>query len=112
RWGAFSGYARFANENVGTLRESQFIVSWMEGLGPRNAGKVFTNIADPSTPVPPAVRAHADFSAWQVGPPDLVRDLDPITVAPKRPDDIVRTVIDLRLSGERRVRAIEYMPGD
>ena len=42
-WAAFPGYGRFANENAMTLRESQFIVSWMEGLGPRNAGKVFTN---------------------------------------------------------------------
>src|SRR3954471_18215589 len=52
-WAAFSGYGKFVNENAVTLRESQFIVSWMEGLGPRNAGKVFTNTADPSTPRPP-----------------------------------------------------------
>jgi hypothetical protein len=111
-WAAFSGYGRFANENVVTLRESQFIVSWMEGLGPRNAGKVFTNTADPSTPAPPPVRAHIDFNVWQVGPPELVRDLEPITVEPKRPDDVVRTVVDLGLKSEKRVRAVEYMPGD
>src|SRR5580692_2323452 len=45
-WAAFSGYGRFANANAITLRESQFIVSWMEGLGPRNAGRVFTNTAE------------------------------------------------------------------
>src|SRR5437762_14279568 len=32
-WPAYSGYGRFANENVVTLRESQFLVAWMEGLG-------------------------------------------------------------------------------
>jgi hypothetical protein len=111
-WAAFSGYGRFANENVVTLRESQFIVSWMEGLGPRNAGKVFTNTAGASTPVAPAVRAHIDFNVWQVGPPDLVRELDSVTVDPKRPDNVVRTVIDLGLKSDRRVRAVEYMPGD
>ena len=111
-WSAFSGYGRFANENVVTLRESQFIVSWMEGLGPRNAGKVFTNTADPSMPAPPPVRAHIDFDVWGVGPPDLVRDLDPITVDAKRPDTVVRTVVDLGLTAERRIRAVEYMPGD
>src|SRR6478672_48151 len=29
-WAALPGYGRFANENVVTLREAQFIVSWME----------------------------------------------------------------------------------
>jgi hypothetical protein len=111
-WPAFSGYGRFANENVVTLRESQFLVSWMEGLGPRNAGKVFTNTADSSTPKPPAVRAHIDFGIWQVGQPDLMRELNPITVDPKRPDDVVRTVVDLGLARERNVRAFEYVPGD
>ena len=111
-WAAFSGYGRFANENVVTLRESQFIVSWMEGLGPRNAGKVFTNTAVPGTPAPPPVRAHIDVNVWQAGPPDLVRDLDPITVEPKRPDDVVRTLVDVGLTSEKRVRAVEYMPGD
>ncbi len=111
-WAAFSGYGRFANENVVTLRESQFIVSWMEGLGPRNAGKVFTNTADPSTPAPPAIRAHIEFKVWQVGPPDLIRELDPITVEPKRGDAVVRTVVDAGLASDRLVRAVEYMPGD
>src|SRR6478736_4092292 len=59
-WPAMSGYGRFANENVVTLRESQFLVSWMEGLGPRNAGKVFTNTSRSDSPAPQAVRAHSD----------------------------------------------------
>ena len=37
-WAAVSGYGQFVNENVATLRETQFLVSWVEGLGPRNAG--------------------------------------------------------------------------
>ena len=81
-WPAMSGYGRFANENVVTLRESQFLVSWMEGLGPRNAGKVFTNTSRPDAPAQQAVRAHMDFGAWHLGPPDLVRELEPNTVGP------------------------------
>jgi hypothetical protein len=84
----------------------------MEGLGPRNAGRVFTNTADPSAPKPQAVRAHIDFGVWQLGQPDLVRDMNPIAVEPKRPDDVLRAVVDLGLTRERRVRAFEYMPGD
>src|SRR5262249_51785962 len=40
-WSAVQGYGQFANENALTLRETQFVVSWVEGLGPRNAGTVF-----------------------------------------------------------------------
>jgi len=112
-WPAMSGYGRFANENVVTLRESQFLVSWMEGLGPRNAGKVFTNTSRPDAPAQQAVRAHIDFGAWQLGQPDLVRELEPNTVLPSAGSDgMVQTVIDLGLISERRVRAFEYMPGD
>ena len=111
-WPAIPGYGRFANENVVTLRESQFVVSWMEGLGPRNAGKVFTNTSDPNAPKTAAVRAHVDFNAWPLGAPDLVRDLDPVVVEPNQPDDIKRTTIDLASTTERNVKAIEYLPGD
>jgi hypothetical protein len=111
-WPALPGYGRFANENVVTLRESQFIVSWMEGLGPRNAGKVFTNTSDPNAPKTADVRAHVDFGLWPLGVPDVTRELDPIVVEPNRPDDVKRTVIDLGLTTERTLRALEYLPGD
>ena len=116
-WAALPGYGRFANENVVTLRESQFIVSWMEGLGPKNAGRVFTNTAaQAGGPPPAAVQAHVDLNAWQLGQPDLTRDLETVTVEPGRGDDadVVRTVLDLgaQLSTGRRVRAVEYIPGD
>jgi hypothetical protein len=111
-WPALPGYGRFANENTITLRESQFIVSWMEGLGPRNGGTVFTNTSNPSSPKPQAVRASADVTAWPLGEPTLTRALEPITVAPGQPNDVRRTVVDLGLTTERRVSAIEYKPGD
>ena len=111
-WPAMPGYGRFANENVVTLRESQFIVSWMEGLGPRNAGKVFTNTSDPNAPTAAAVRAHVDFNAWPLGPPDLVRELGPVVVEPNQPDDVKRTIVDLEMKAPRDVKAIEYLPGD
>jgi hypothetical protein len=111
-WAAMSGYGRFANENIVTLRESQFIVSWMEGLGPRNAGKVFTNTAAQAGATPVAARAHIDLGVWHLGQPDIVRDIPPQIVEPGRPDDVVRTLVDLGTSGERRVRAFEYRPGD
>jgi len=111
-WPAFPGYGRFANENVVTLRESQFIVPWMEGLGPRNAGKVFTNISAANTAPSPAVKAHADFDNWPLGPPELARDLDAVTVEAARPTVVRRVILDPGLASARRVRAVEYVPGD
>src|SRR6202030_1903506 len=64
-WSAFPGYGQFANDNGLTLRETQFIVSWVEGSGPRNAGTVFTNTADPNAVRRKEVRAEANFGRWQ-----------------------------------------------
>jgi hypothetical protein len=61
---------------------------------------VFTNTSDATAPKAQAVRAHAEFGAWHLGPPDLVREIG------------ARTVIDLELKSDRSVRAIEYVPRD
>ena len=111
-WAAFPGYGRFANDNSLTLRETQFIVSWVEGLGPRNAGKVFLNVADAGGPRPAAVRALADFDRWQLGTPSALHQLPASTVEAKEPDEVRRLMIDLRLTNARSIRGLEYKPGD
>jgi hypothetical protein len=110
-WPAVQGYGQFANDNSLTLRETQFIVSWVEGLGPRNAGTVFTNVVS-SAPRPAAVRARVDFGVWELGEPDLKRQLAATTIAARQANGVERTVIDLQLKTDRRVRAMEFMPGD
>ncbi len=111
-WSAFPGYGRFINDNGLTLRETQFIVSWVEGSGPRNSGTVFTNTADPNAAPKQVVRAQADFGHWELGEPQLKRQFAANTIEPEQPDHVTRTLVDLGLTSERRVRAIEYMPGD
>ena len=51
-WRAVPGYGQFANDNGLTLREFAFIVSWVEGNGPKSAGQtVLLNVTDtPKTP--------------------------------------------------------------
>jgi hypothetical protein len=110
-WAAVSGYGQFANDNSLTLRETQFIVSWVEGLGPRNSGTVFLNVAGPDAARPPEVRTHIDFGQWQFGEPQLKVAVPANTIEPQA-RVIRRTVIDLGLKSERRLRALEYMPGD
>ena len=99
-WSAFPGYGHFVNDNGLTLRETQFIVSWVEGSGPRNAGTVFTNTADPNALRRTEVRAHTDVGHWELGEPQLNLALT------------TSSVVDTGLKSERRVRAVEYMPGD
>jgi hypothetical protein len=110
-WSAVPGYGQFANDNGLTLRETQFMVSWVEGLGPRNAGTIFTNTALLGAELPKEVRAHADFAHWQLGQPQLTRQLPVNTIEPQA-SEIKHTVIDLGLTSERRLRALEFMPGD
>ncbi len=111
-WPAVPGYGQFVNDNGLTLRESQFIISWVEGLGPRNSGTVFSNTADPGAVRAADVRAHTDFGHWQLGQPQLTRELAANTIEPLQGNEIKRTAIDLGLTSERRLRALEYMPGD
>ena len=63
-------------------------------------------------PRPKIVRADANFGQWQLGSPSLTRELPANTIAAQRTDFVTRTVVDLGLTSERRVRALEYMPGD
>jgi len=110
-WAAVPGYGKFANDNSLTLREMQFVVSWVEGLGPRNSGAVFLNVRDAGV-VPEVIEAHAEFDQWMLGEPDLVVRLDATVVEPGQGERIERSVVDLGFGGERWVRGIEYLPGD
>ena len=103
-WAAVPGYGEFANDNGLTPRESQFLVSWVEGLGPRNAGSTFLNVpAGGQAPAP--VRASARAGAWQLGQPDIVRTLESITVPPSAEMVVQRATIDLRTDRTRSASA-------
>ena len=110
-WSAVAGYGEFANDNNLTVRETQFLGSWVEGLGPRNAGTVFLNVARPDAPSA-EVRATPHVGHWQLGEPDVSRQLPPTRVEPGRGDFVQRVVVDPGLTSERRMRALEYLPGD
>ena len=110
-WSAVAGYGEFANDNNLTVRETQFLVSWVEGLGPRNAGTVFLNVARPDAQSA-EVRATPHVGHWQLGEPDVSRQLPPTRVEPGRGDFVQRVVVDPGLTSQRRMRALEYLPGD
>jgi hypothetical protein len=110
-WAAVPGYGEFANDNGLTPRESQFLVSWVEGLGPRNAGTTFLNVpVGGQAPAP--VRASARAGAWQLGQPDIARMVESVTIRPGSEMVVQRATIDLRLTEPQRIGAIEFLPGD
>jgi hypothetical protein len=111
-WSAVAGYGEFVNDNRLTMRESQFVVSWVEGLGPRNGGKVFLNVVDPNAAATREIRAAPHTDHWQLGEPDLVRPLPPITIDAKATDTTKKIVVELGLTSTRQVRGLEFMPGD
>jgi hypothetical protein len=119
-WSAVAGYGEFINDNHLTLRETQFLVSWVEGLGPRNAGKVFLNVVDPRAAPPQEIRAATHSDHWQLGEPDLKIDVgnresrigDQGLRITDQGSGIRRTVVDLGLAASRQVRALEFMPAD
>jgi hypothetical protein len=111
-WSAVAGYGEFINDNRLTLRESQFVVSWVEGLGPRNGGKVFLNVVDPNAAATGEIHAAPHTDHWQLGEPDLLRPLQPITIDAKATDTTKKVVVDLGLTGAHQVRGLEFMPGD
>lgn len=111
-WSAVPGYGHFANDNSLTLRETQFIVSWVEGLGPRNGGTVFTNTVEPGDR-PVEIRArYLHAGHWHLGEPSLVRAIPAVRVEPKQPAHVRRIVVDPGLTTAQHIRAVEYIPGD
>jgi hypothetical protein len=109
-WAAVPGYGEFANDNGLTPREAQFLVSWVEGLGPRNAGSTFLNVPGGGQ-APAPVRASVRASGWRLGQPDVVRTLES-TVPPSDRPVVHRASIDLRLTESSRIGAFEFLPGD
>ncbi len=104
-WAAVAGYERFSNHNRLTTREMQFIVSWVEGLGPRNDGEVFLNVTDSVAPAP-LQASPGTTDEWKLGPPDQTLSLrSTVPLA-----DRERIVVEVGLDGDRRVRAVEFQP--
>jgi hypothetical protein len=115
-WPAVPGYGTFANANALTLRETRFIVSWVEGLGPRNAGEVFLNAVAPAAATRAEVAASVDFAAWRLGEPDRTFALTAGEVGAAAPNAAParwrRVITDLGLRTEQHVRALELKVTD
>jgi Cu/Ag efflux protein CusF len=111
-WPAVAGYGDFANSNRMTIRESQFVVSWVDGMGPRTGAAVFLNVVDPKAVAPPEVRAHFDVDHWELGKPDLLLPVPANSIASHEADQVKQAVIDPKLTSDHWLWGLEYKPGD
>jgi hypothetical protein len=110
-WPALPGYAIFANDNSLTLREMQFMISWVEGLGPRNAGTVFRNLAGGDADRPKEVRASIDFDHWRLGAPQVIKQLPEVSLEPGKGTQVKRVILSLGLPA-LRLRSLEFQPAN
>jgi Cu/Ag efflux protein CusF len=110
-WAAVTGYGDFLNDNSLTQREIDFVTSWAESFGPRNNGAVDAGVV-PGASAPKPVQAHADFSTWVQGPPDLLLTLPGAAVAPHSGESVSRILIDPGLKSDRWLSGLEYRPAD
>jgi len=110
-WAAVPGYGDFVNDNSLTQREIDFVTTWAESFGPRNNGSVDPGLVSGAVALNP-VRAHADFTTWVHGTPDLLLSLPVAAVAAQPVETVYRTVIDPKFKSERWLSGLEYHPFD
>ena len=110
-WQAVPGYGQFANDLGLTNRELQFIVAWVEGNGPKTKDqRLIVNVDQGKTPE--RERLRPDFERWQLGKPDLLKALPAYSVAPGQGGQVRRVTLDLEITSDRWIRAMEFKPGD
>ena len=98
-WFANPEYGAWANDARLSREEIETIVAWVDGGA--EAG-------DPALmPAPPRFR-----NGWQVGEPDYVIELPPVTVPATGPDMAPNPIVRLDIPERRWLRAVEFQPGD
>ena len=98
-WFASPEHGVWANDARLSSEEIETIVAWVDGGA--EAG-------DPAlTPEPPRFR-----DGWQLGEPDYVIELPPVTVPANGPDLVPNQLVRLDIPERRWLRAVEFQPGD
>jgi hypothetical protein len=95
-WPAERGYGAFANDVSLTLREQEFLISWIDGGVPEGTGE------------PPPYQDHSGH--WMLGQPDMIYPAKPGGPAPG--PGSARLTISPGLPSDVWVRAFDFKPGD
>lgn len=98
-WFANPEHGVWANDARLSKEEIETIVAWVDG------GAL---AGDPTLiPEPPRFR-----DGWQLGEPDYVIELPPVTVPANGPDLVPNQFVRLDIRERRWLRAVEFSPGD
>lgn len=98
-WFANPEHGVWANDARLSEQEIETIVAWVDG------GAL---AGDPTLiPEPPRFR-----DGWQLGEPDYVIELPPVTVPANGPDLVPNQFVRLDIQERRWLRAVEFSPGD
>ncbi len=98
-WFANPEHGVWANDARLSEQEIETIVAWVDG------GAL---AGDPALiPEPPRFR-----DGWQLGEPDYVIELPPVTVPANGPDLVPNQLVRLGIPERRWLRAVEFQPGD
>lgn len=98
-WFANPEHGVWANDARLSEQEIETIVAWVDG------GAL---AGDPALiPEPPRFR-----DGWQLGEPDYVIELPPVTVPADGPDLVPNQLVRLDIPERRWLRAVEFQPGD
>ena len=98
-WFANPEHGEWANDARLSHEEIETIVAWVDGGA---------EPGDPALmPEPPRFR-----DGWQVGEPDHVIELPPVSVPANGPDLVPTQLVRLDIPERRWVRAVEFQPGD
>ena len=96
-WPAERGFGAFANDTSLTLREREFLISWVDGGAPEGTGE------------PPA---HMDHGAhWMLGAPDAIYEATRTPGAALAPN-LTRFTVDTGLRKAAWMRAMDFKPAD
>ncbi len=101
-WPAERGYGAFANDVSLTLREQEFLISWIDGGAPEGTGE------------PPPHQDHSGH--WMLGQPDAIYPAAPGTARPAPGPALgpgaARFTVSPALPNDVWVRAVDFKPGD
>ena len=100
---AVKGYGRFQHDYILTQRDTELLVSWIEGGAPRGDVKDY-----PAQQIDKLIKGDA----WTLGEPDLVLQAQETKIAAEGDDETACFVLPTNLKEARTLSAVDFQPGN
>ncbi len=100
---AVKGYGRFQHDYLLTQRDTELLVSWIEGGAPRGDIKDYPKHE---------IEHLIDGKDWSLGEPDLVLQSEEVKLAAEGDNETRCAVLPTNLKTDRWLTAIDFQPGN